>query len=114
MEDQLDPNNARKLRPRRSVLSDISNRITDLTKKVTKKRKLSVSTCIDCLRLSVILIHLLIWMFRELMMLSQRVLKYLENVNTQCQHRLWQHPAAVLLLLKSLWRLKVVHHPVSV
>lgn len=51
MEDQLDPTNARKLRPRRSVLSDISNRITDLTKKVTKKRKLSVRFCTSCLKM---------------------------------------------------------------
>ena len=48
-----DPNAAiaRKLRPRRSALSDISNKIADkfadVAKKVTKKRKLSVSleTC---------------------------------------------------------------------
>ena len=48
MEDQADTSIARKLRPRRSVLSDISNKIADkfadVTKKVTtKKRKLSVS-----------------------------------------------------------------------
>lgn len=48
MEDPVDTTNARKLRPRRSVLTDISNKIADkfadVTKKVTsKKRKLSVS-----------------------------------------------------------------------
>lgn len=48
MEDPVDSTNARKLRPRRSVLTDISNKIADkfadVTKKVTaKKRKLSVS-----------------------------------------------------------------------
>jgi len=47
-EDPVDATNARKLRPRRSVLTDISNKIADkfadVTKKVTsKKRKLSVS-----------------------------------------------------------------------
>ena len=49
MENPIDPNNARKLRPRMSVLSDISNRITDLTKKVTKKRRISVSYCMKSL-----------------------------------------------------------------
>ena len=47
MEDPVDANAARKLRPRRSALSDISNKIADkiadVTKKVIKKRKLSVS-----------------------------------------------------------------------
>lgn len=51
MEEQADTSIARKLRPRRSVLGDISNRIADkfadVTKKVTaKKRKLSVSNFI--------------------------------------------------------------------